>query len=130
VNPYANPRAYQEQAILTATPGQLVVMLYDGIVRFLRQADAAFEARAIAQAHERLGRAEAIVDELQATLDMSQGSVAENLEGIYVFWKGCIMEIRLEQDREKLQRIVAQVANLREAWAQIAQSAEATSAAA
>lgn len=124
MNPYANPRAYQEQAILTATPGQLVVMLYDGIVRFLRQADAAFGEKAIAHAHERLGRAEAIIDELQATLDMDQGQVAQNLEGIYVFWKRCIWEIRLEQDREKLARIVAQVANLREAWAQIAQSSE------
>ena len=100
MNPYANPRAYQEQAILTATPGQLVVLLYDGIVRFLRQADAAFEAK----------------------------QVAQNLEGIYVFWKGCFMDIRLKQDREKLQRIVAQVANLREAWAQIAQSAEGMAA--
>lgn len=124
MNPYANPRAYQEQAILTATPGQLVVMLYDGIVRFLRQADAAFGERAIAQAHERLGRAEAIIDELQATLDMSQGEVAQNLEGIYVFWKGYLMEIRLEQDREKLGRIIAQAASMREAWAQIAASAE------
>lgn len=128
MNPYANPRAYQEQAILTATPGQLVVLLYDGIVRFLRQADAAFEAKQVAQAHERIGRAEAIVDELQATLDMSQGQVAQNLEGIYVFWKGCFMDIRLKQDREKLQRIVAQVANLREAWAQVAQSAEGMAA--
>lgn len=125
MNPYANPRAYQEQAILTATPGQLVVMLYDGIVRFLRQADAAFGERQIAPAHERLGRAEAIIDELQATLDMSQGEVARNLEGIYVFWKRYLMEIRLEQDREKLGRLVAQVASMREAWAQIAQSAEA-----
>jgi flagellar protein FliS len=125
VNPYANPRAYQEQAILTATPGQLVVLLYDGIVRFLRQADAAFGEGAIAHGHERLGRAEAIVDELQATLDMSQGEVAQNLEGIYVFWKKLLWEIRLERDREKLQRLVRMVANLREAWAQVAQSAEA-----
>jgi flagellar protein FliS len=125
VNPYANPRAYQEQAILTATPGQLVVLLYDGIIRFLRQADAAMGEQAVAHSHDRINRAEAIIDELQATLDMSQGEVAQNLEGIYVFWKKLIWEIRLERDREKLERLVAMVANLREAWAQIAQSAEA-----
>jgi flagellar protein FliS len=125
VNPYGNPRAYQEQAILTATPGQLVVMLYDGIIRFLRQADAAFEANQVAAAHERIGRAEAIVDELQATLDMSQGKIAENLEGIYVWWKGCFMDIRFEQDRQKLGQVISEVASMREAWAQIAQSAEA-----
>jgi flagellar protein FliS len=125
VNPYANPRAYQEQAILTATPGQLVVLLYDGIIRFLRQADAAMGEQAVAHSHDRINRAEAIIDELQATLDMSQGEVAQNLEGIYVFWKKLIWEIRIERDREKLERLVAMVANLREAWAQIAQSAEA-----
>jgi flagellar protein FliS len=125
VNPYANPRAYQEQAILTATPGQLVVLLYDGIIRFLRQADAAFGEQAVAHGHERLTRAEAIIDELQATLDMSQGAVAENLEGIYVFWKKLIWEIRLERDREKLERLIRMVSNLRDGWAQIAQSAEA-----
>jgi flagellar protein FliS len=124
VNPYASTTAaYQEQAVLTATPGQLVVMLYDGIVRFLRQADAAMGETAVAHAHDRLNRAEAIVDELQATLDMSQGQIAENLEGIYVFWKRMLWEIRLERDREKLARLIAMVDNLRGAWAQIAQTA-------
>jgi flagellar protein FliS len=124
VNPYASTTAaYQEQAVLTATPGQLVVMLYDGIVRFLRQADAAMGETAVAHAHDRLNRAEAIVDELQATLDMSQGRIAENLEGIYVFWKRMLWEIRLERDREKLARLIAMVDNLRGAWAQIAQTA-------
>jgi flagellar protein FliS len=124
VNPYATTTAaYQEQAVLTATPGQLVVMLYDGIVRFLRQADAAMGETAVAHAHDRLNRAEAIVDELQATLDMSQGRIAENLEGIYVFWKRMLWEIRLERDREKLARLIAMVDNLRGAWAQIAQTA-------
>lgn len=124
MNPYATTTAaYQEQAVLTATPGQLVVMLYDGIVRFLRQADAAMGETAVAHAHDRLNRAEAIVDELQATLDMSQGRIAENLEGIYVFWKRMLWEIRLERDREKLARLIAMVDNLRGAWAQIAQTA-------
>lgn len=124
MNPYANTRAYQEQAVLTATPGQLVVLLYDGIVRYLRQADAALGEEAIAHANERLGRAEAIIDELHATLDLRQGQIAENLEGIYVFWKRCLFEVRVDRDREKLARVVRMVGDLREAWAQIAQSTE------
>ena len=73
--------------------------------------------------HDRLNRAEAIVDELLSTLDMSHGAIPENLEGIYVFWKKLLWEVRLERDREKLAVLIRQVANLREAWAQIAQSA-------
>ena len=53
---------------------------------------------------------------------MSHGAIPENLEGIYVFWKKLLWEVRLERDREKLAVLIRQVANLREAWAQIAQS--------
>ena len=41
MNPYASPQAYRDSAVLTASPEQLVVMLYDGAVRFLRQAEVA-----------------------------------------------------------------------------------------
>lgn len=124
MNPYAaSTAAYQEQAVLTATPGQLVVMLYDGAIRFLRQADAAMGEQAVAHSHDRLNRAEAIIDELLSTLDMSQGSISQNLEGIYVFWKKLLWEVRIERDRDKLATLIRQIANLREAWAQIAQSA-------
>jgi flagellar secretion chaperone FliS len=122
VNPYASTAAYQEQAVLTASPAQLVVLLYDGIVRFLRQADVALGERATVHAHDRMSKAEAIIDELQATLDMSQGRLPENLEGIYVFWKRLLWEVRLERDRDKLARLIGMVDNLRGAWAQIAQS--------
>jgi flagellar protein FliS len=123
VNPYASPNAYQESAVLTASPGQLVVMLYDGILKFLRQADAALGESDIQATHERLSRAEAIITELHATLDLSQGKVAENLEGIYVFWKKMIWEIRRDRDREKLGRLLAMVRDLRDAWAIVAKQA-------
>ena len=124
MNPYAqqSQASYLEQQVLTASRGQLVVLLYDGIVRFLRQADVAMGEGAWSHANDRIGRAEAIINELQATLDMRQGRIAENLEGIYVFWKKCLWEIRLEKDREKLARVVKMVGSLRDAWAQIAQS--------
>ena len=62
---YAQPNtaAYQQQAILTATPGRLVVMLYDGALRFLFQAAAAMREGS-PQADEKIHRAEAIVNEL------------------------------------------------------------------
>jgi len=125
MNPYAKSNVYLEQSVLTASPGQLVVLLYDGIVRFLRQSHAAMGEGATAHAHERLNRAVAIVDELQVTLDMSQGEIANNLDGIYVFWRKCLWEVRLHNDRDKLERVIGMVSDLREAWAQIAQSAEA-----
>jgi flagellar protein FliS len=125
VNPYAQSQAsYLEQQVLTASRGQLVVLLYDGIVRFLRQADVALSEGAAAHANDRIGRAEAIINELHVTLDMRQGQIAENLEGIYVFWKKCLWEVRLQRDREKLERVMKMVLSMREAWAQVAHSME------
>jgi flagellar protein FliS len=122
LNPYASPQAYRESSVLTATPEQLVVMLYDGAGRFLRQAEAAYGEGALEHAHDRLGRGEAIIDELLATLDMDQGQVAERLQAIYVYCKRCLSESRKERDVAKIRLVVRLMAELREAWSQVAAS--------
>ena len=115
----ASPAAYQQQSIMTAPPERLVVMLYDGAIRFFFQAAAALREGARATAFERLDRGEAIVDHLLATLDMSAGQVAERLEGIYVFCKRLLMEARIERDADKVDLVRGYLGELREAWAQI-----------
>jgi flagellar secretion chaperone FliS len=120
VNPYASPQAYRESAVLTASPEQLVVMLYDGAARFLRQAEAALGEGAFEHAHDRLGRGEDIIDELLATLDMDQGEIAERLQAIYVYCKRCLMEARLKRDAAQISLVIRLLAELRDAWAQIA----------
>jgi flagellar protein FliS len=115
----ASPAAYQQQSILTAPPERLVVMLYDGAMRFFFQAAAALREDASATAFERLDRGEAIVDHLLATLDMSAGEIAERLEGIYVFCKRLLMEARLERDADKVDLVRGYLGELRESWAQI-----------
>lgn len=116
----ASPAAYQNQAILTATPERLVVMLYDGAIRFFFQASAALREGARRVAFERLNRGEAIVDHLLATLDMSAGEIAERLEGIYVFCKRLLREARSESDAGKVDLVRGYLAELRESWAAIA----------
>ena len=120
MNPYASPQAYRESAVLTASPEQLVVMLYDGAGRFLRQAEAALAEGALPHARERLNRGEAIIDELLATLDMEQGTISERLQAIYIFCKRCLMEARRERDAGKIRVVVRLLGDLREAWAQVA----------
>jgi flagellar protein FliS len=115
----ASPAAYQQQSIMTAPPERLVVMLYDGAIRFFFQAAAALREDARATAFERLDRGEAIVDHLLGTLDMSAGEIAQRLEGIYVFCKRLLMEARLERDADKVDLVRGYLGELREAWAQI-----------
>jgi flagellar protein FliS len=117
---YASPQAYRDAAVLTASPVQLVVMLYDGVARFLRQAEVAMGEENVAQANDRMQRAEAIIDELLATLNKSAGEVAERLEGIYVFCKRLLMEARIERDPARLEKIRHLFGELRESWAELA----------
>lgn len=117
------PQAYRESAILTASPEQLVVMLYDGANRFLLQASTALQSGQVEAWHDRLRRAEAIVDELDATLDLSQGGeVAQNLKGIYVFCRRLLTEARIEKDPGKVDQVRELLGELRGAWAEIAGS--------
>ena len=119
---YASPKtsAYQQQAILTATPGRLGVMLYDGALRFLFQGATAMREGLDAQADEKIGRAEAIVNELLVTLDMSHGEIPQQLQAIYVFCNKLTLEAYLERDADKLDTARELLTELRDAWNQIA----------
>ena len=117
----ASPAAYKQQSIMTAPPERLVVMLYDGAIRFFFQAAAALREGARVTAIERLGRGEAIVDHLLGTLDMERGGkIAQHLEGIYVFCKRLLMEARAADDADKVDLVRGYLAELRESWARLA----------
>jgi flagellar secretion chaperone FliS len=119
MNPYARPQAYHETSVLTASPEQLVVMLYDGAGRFLRQAEVTMAQGSYVQAGEKLSRAEAILDELLATLNMAAGEIAERLQAIYVFCKTRLIEARIERDPARVAQVARLLADLRESWAHI-----------
>jgi flagellar secretion chaperone FliS len=123
LTPYATaaPAAYRQQEVLTATPGRLVVMLYDGAGRFLYQAAYAMRQGDVAKAGNRLSRAEAIIEELLRTLDLEQGGViASRLQGLYVFHLRHLGEARLHRDADRIDQVREQLAELREAWAEVA----------
>jgi flagellar protein FliS len=125
MNPYATVKqAYNESSILTASPEQLVVMLYDGGVRFLRQSAEAMRVGNREVARERMRRGEAIIDELNWSLDMSYGQIPENLRMIYLFCKRQLIKANLESDPQPIDGVVRLLSDLRESWATIAQRAE------
>src|SRR5215211_2104150 len=105
---------------LNASPEQLVVMLYDGANRFLTQSAVAMRDGRVALAGEKLRRAEAIIDELLATLDMSVGEIAERLQALYVFFKEHLSSARLEQNADKVDDVARFMGDLRASWAGIA----------
>ena len=112
---------YRGVQLNTASPAQLVVMLYDGALRFVGEADEALGRDDRARAGDRIGRALAIVDELAATLDPTHApELAENLLALYGFCKRRLLEANLERDRKALADVVSSLTPLREAWAAVA----------
>jgi flagellar secretion chaperone FliS len=120
MNPTLAPQAYKESAVLTAPPERLVVMLYDGIRRFLYQATIAMREGNVELTNNRLQRAEAIIDELNNTLDMSAGEVAERLRALYVFSKRHLMQARLKRSPEMIEEVSRLLDTVGDAWRQIA----------
>jgi flagellar protein FliS len=117
MNPYAAARAaYNETNVLTASPERLVVMLYDGAIRFLYAAATAAREGQRAVARDRLRRAQAIIDELNRSLDMSQGQIARNLRDIYSFCSRHLIESTLNANPAGYEQVAKLLSDLREGF--------------
>ena len=125
--PLTELRQYTNHSAQTATPGQLVVMLYDGFLRFCAQGRAAFERGDVGAAGIRLTRAQDIVTELRVTLDMTQGEIAQNLASIYDYVGERLTAGRLSPDHSEIDEAVRCMADLRSAWVQVAATARPAS---
>ena len=121
----ASPQAYRQNAVLSASPGELIVILYDGARRFLRQATVAMAAGEVERAHNALRRAELIIVHLDGTLDDEQGQISERLHAIYRFCLAHLNRGRMGQDTRMLEEVGNLLGELREAWAGIASRPEA-----
>ena len=119
--PVSSPQAYRENTVLSATPEQLVVMLYDGAQRFLRRAGAEMRAGEIEATHNDLRRAEAILAHLNTVLDHEHDpQLAGQLSAIYRFCLEHLNRARFQQTTEELDEVVAMLGELRESWAELA----------
>lgn len=117
----ASSAAYRQGAVLAATPGELIVMLYDGARRFLRQANVAMREGQVERAHNTLRRAELIVAHLDGILDFEQGEVSDRLHAIYQFCLAHLNAGRSSQDPGKLEEVSELLGELRDAWSQVAE---------
>jgi len=113
-NPY---QAYQENSINTARPEELTLMLYNGAIRFIKQAKYAIENKNIELANESLIKAQNIILELQSTLDMNY-DIAKNLDALYDYLYNRLIEGNLKKDQAILDEVLSFVTELRDTWQQ------------
>jgi flagellar protein FliS len=122
----AGYQAYHHNAVTTAAPEQLVVMLFDGALRFSRRAVNAYEAGQLPQATQAVGRVTAIVNELNATLDLEAGGdIARNLRSIYGFVNRHLVEAVREADPNRVLQAAQLLAELREAFSEASKEVRA-----
>src|SRR5262245_38140470 len=104
-------------------------MLYDGAIRFLNQSAAAMREGQKDRSREKMRRAEAIVDELNLSLDMSYGEIPQRLREIYLFSKRTLHTANVQANPARIEAVAKLLAELRESWDEIASKVEAERAA-
>jgi flagellar protein FliS len=114
-------QAYRQTQAQTAAPGELVVMLYRGAVRFVSSAIQAMDTHDIQAAHTSLVRAQAIISELSETLDLTRGGeIATNLQAIYEYMNRRLLEANLKKDAAMAREVEGLLRELLPAWEQAA----------
>jgi flagellar secretion chaperone FliS len=119
----ANP--YLANTIMSASPIQLVVLLHDGLIRFLSAAKDGFletdPQRRFETIHNNLVRAQNIIIELNTALDMDKGGeISAQLRGLYDFFATSLRQMNYSKQPEVLDRIINMVSELRDGWNQVA----------
>ena len=128
-------RTYRANSVLTASPGQLVLMLYDGVLKALARARDAFEQqgddpRRIELINHQLIHAQAILAELQSGLNMEAGGeFARTMDRLYDYHSRRLFEANLRKDVQPVIEVERLVTELREAWAQMLSQGGSTASA-
>lgn len=112
-------KTYLKNEIEGATKGKLVLLLYDGAIKFINMAIKAIEDKNIVDAHENIIKAENIFYELLSTLNMEAGEIAENLFKLYDFCIWQLIEANKSKDSEKLTPVLGITKTLRDAWKEV-----------
>ena len=109
--------AYQDAAIGTQSKGRLIVMLYDGAIKFLKLAIRELEAENYAAKGQYINRAQDIINELNAVLDMEAGGeISENLRKLYLFMGRHLNQANTQRDPQMIQEVINMLEELNQSW--------------
>ncbi len=115
-------QAYQNTAVTTQSKGRLVVMLYEGAIRFIKLAKKEIEARDYEAKGKYLSKAQDIIFELNAVLDMEAGGeIAQNLRSLYMYMNRRLSEANISLNTEIMDEVVALLQELNNSWKAIAE---------
>ncbi len=114
-NAYAQ---YNNSKILTASPAELTLMLYDGAIKFCNIAIIGIEQKDIQKAHSNIVRVQRIIEEFRSTLDRKY-PVAEDFDRVYVYLLQRLLEANLHKDEEILKEVLTHLRSMRDTWVEV-----------
>lgn len=114
-NPYAK---YQNSKILTASPAELTLMLYDGAIKFGNIAIAGMHEKDIQKAHTNIVKVQRIIVEFRSSLDRSY-PVAQDFDNVYVYLLERLLQANIKKDPEIMEEVVGHLRTMRETWVEV-----------
>ena len=114
-NAYAK---YNNSKVLTASPAELTLMLYEGAIKFCNIAIIGIEQSDIQKAHTNIRKVEKIIEEFRSTLDRKY-AVAEDFDRVYVYLLQRLLEANVKKDKEILEEVNMHLRSMRDTWKEV-----------
>ncbi len=114
--------AYANNKIMTASPAELTLMLYEGAIKFCNIAITAVEQKDIGKAHQNIMKTERIIEEFQATLDHKY-PVAKDFDEVYTYLMMRLTEANMKKDKEILEEVLKHLRTMRDTWKEVMRTA-------
>ncbi|CRZ35203.1 flagellar protein FliS [Herbinix hemicellulosilytica] len=114
---------YKDNKILTASPAELTLMLYEGAIKFCNMALIAIEKNDVEKANQNIIKAENIITELRATLDFTY-PVANQFEMVYDYIFRRLVEANIKKDKEILEEALKYIRDMRDTWKEVMKAAK------
>lgn len=114
-NAYAK---YNNSKVLTASPAELTLMLYEGAIKFCNIAIMGIEQNDIEKAHINIRKVERIVEEFRSTLDRKY-AVAEDFDRVYVYLLQRLLEANIKKDKAILEEVNMHLRSMRDNWKEV-----------
>lgn len=124
VNNAEGYNAYLRSKVMTATPAELTLMLYEGAIKFVNKAIMSIEKDDVMGAHNNLMKTQRIIEELRASLDHKY-SVAKEFDTVYEYILRRLVEANIKKDKDILEEVLEHLRTMRDTWKEVMKNANA-----
>lgn len=114
---------YNNNKVLTASLAELTLLLYEGAIKFCNIAMMGLEENNIQKTHDNIKKAQAIIEELQSTLNHSY-KVAEDFDNVYHYIYSLLTDANIHKDKETLERALNEIRGMRDTWKEVMKKAK------